>query len=186
MLPALALVDAVRAISSGRLRPGVKWVNDVLVDGKKVGGTLVVTQTRSDRVTAVLLGIGLNVAKAPPVPPTPFVPSVGCLVEAGARTTLAETWACVLAALGRRITELVEAGPANLFEAYRDASVVVGREVCVFADPAPGEPGAASWAAPVRGTVRDIGADLSLIIDGLPPVASGRLAFAEDCLRFGL
>ena len=185
MLPALTLVDAIRDLSSGVLRPGVKWVNDVLVEGRKVGGALTVTQTQADRVTAILLGIGLNLALAPPVPPTPFVPAVGCLAEAGTRTTLVEAFFCVLAALGWRMIQLAEA-PAKLLEAYRDASLAIGREVCVFADPAAGEPPAASPAAPVRGTVLGIGADLSLILEGLPPVASGRLAFAEDCQRFGL
>ncbi len=74
MLPVVALVDAVRAVTGGALRPGIKWVNDVLVDGRKIGGVLTSTQTQGDRVSAVLLGIGLNVATAPPVPPTPFVP----------------------------------------------------------------------------------------------------------------
>jgi len=181
--PALALVDAVRALSGGALRPGIKWVNDVLLDGRKIGGTLTLTETQGDRVRALLLGIGLNVATSPPVPPTAFVPSVGCLAEAGTTATLAEAAACVLAAVGWRVNEAAEAGAASLLAAYRDASLVVGREVCVFEDPAEG----AGVPACIRGTVRGIGADLSLILEGVPePVTRGRLAFAEDCLRFGL
>jgi len=38
MLPVVALVDAIRALTGESLRPGIKWVNDVLVDGRKVGG----------------------------------------------------------------------------------------------------------------------------------------------------
>ena len=188
MLPVVALVDAIRALTDGSLRPGIKWVNDVLVEGGKVGGVLTSTQTQRDRVTAVLLGIGLNVATAPQVPPTPFVPSVGCLADAGARATWADAAAAVLAALGRRLTELVGHGPAALLEAYRNASLVIGREVCVFADSEPGETPADPRAVRVlRGTVRGIAGDLSLILEGVDtPVASGRLAFAEDCARFGL
>jgi BirA family biotin operon repressor/biotin-[acetyl-CoA-carboxylase] ligase len=185
-LPALALVDAVHAVSGGTLRPGIKWVNDVLVEGRKIGGVLTATKTQGDRVSALLLGIGLNVAKAPPVPPTAFVPSVGCLADAGPAATLAEATVCVLQAVGRRVSEAVAAGPATLLAAYRDASLVIGREVCVFADP-PREAGAGRRPACIRGTVRGIGADLSLILEGVQePVTRGRLAFAEDCLRFGL
>ena len=186
MLPVVALVDAVRALTAGTLRPGIKWVNDVLVDGRKVGGVLTSTQVQGDRVTAVLLGIGLNVATAPPVPPTPFVPSVGCLADAGARVTWDAAAEAVLAALGRRVSELVDDGPAALLEAYRESSLVIGRVVCVFPDSGPGETPLGERPVPIlRGTVRAITADLSLVLEGVDtPVTSGRLAFAEECARF--
>jgi BirA family biotin operon repressor/biotin-[acetyl-CoA-carboxylase] ligase len=187
MLPVVALVDAIRALSSGTLRPGVKWVNDVLIDGRKVGGVLTSTQTQGDRVTAVLLGIGLNVAHAPEVSPTPFVPRVGCLADAGARVTWDDAAVAVLAALGRRLAALVLDGPGPLLDAYRGASLVMGREVCVFPDSEPGEiPVGGRPAAILRGIVRGIGADLSLALEGVEaPVRSGRLAFAEDCAGLG-
>jgi hypothetical protein len=46
MLSAVALVDAVRSMTGGALRPGIKWVNDVLVEGRKIGGVLTATQTQ--------------------------------------------------------------------------------------------------------------------------------------------
>jgi biotin-(acetyl-CoA carboxylase) ligase len=185
MLPAVAVVDAIHALTGGSLRPGIKWVNDILVDGRKVGGVLTATQTLGERVSSVLLGIGLNVATAPPVPPTVFVPRVGCLAAAGAGVTWAHAASAVVAALGRRLTGLVGHGPAALLEAYRGASLVIGREVCVFAEPDPEAATAGRSLAPVlRGTVRDVAADLSLVLEGVfAPVASGRLAFAEDCAR---
>jgi BirA family biotin operon repressor/biotin-[acetyl-CoA-carboxylase] ligase len=187
MLPVVALVDAIRGLTGGSLRPGIKWVNDVLVEGGKVGGVLTSTQTQGDRVTAVLLGIGLNVATAPQVPATPFVPRVGCLADAGARVTWDAAAAGVLAALGGRLAELVESGPGPLLDAYRDASLVIGREVCIFTDADPGETPVGSRPAPtLRGTVRGIAADLSLVLEGVDaPVTSGRLAFAEDCAVLG-
>jgi biotin-(acetyl-CoA carboxylase) ligase len=184
MLPVVALVDAIRAVTG--LRPGIKWVNDVLVDGRKVGGVLTASQTQGDRVSAVLLGIGLNVAAAPTVARTPFAPSVGSLAETGARTTWDEAAAAVLAALGRRLAVLVAEGPAELIEAYREASVVVGREVCIFPDPVEGDSPPAPWSPRRRGIVRAIGSDLSLLLEGVEtPVTSGRLAFAEDLDRAG-
>lgn len=185
MLPAVALVDAVRTMSGGTVRAGIKWVNDVVVGGRKVGGVLTASQTRADRVDAILLGIGLNVATAPPVPPTPFVPEVGCLAGAGLAVTWADAAAAVLEALARRLAAFVGEGPAGLLEAYRDASVVMGRQVCVFPDPEQGATPVGTWPSPVlRGIVRGIGADLSLALEGVDaPVARGRLAFAEDCPR---
>jgi BirA family biotin operon repressor/biotin-[acetyl-CoA-carboxylase] ligase len=183
MLPVVALVDAVREATRGLLRPGIKWVNDVLVDGRKVGGVLTSTQSQGRRVTSVLVGIGLNVATAPAVPRTPMVPAVGCLADAGARTTWTEAALAVLAALGRRMVDLVSNGPAALVEAYREASLAIGREVCIFADPDSPAPTARGRPTPMlRGVVRGIGSDLSLTLEGVKaPVTGGRLAFAEDC-----
>ena len=182
MLPVVALVDAVRALSGGTLRPGIKWVNDVLVDGGKVGGVLTASQTQRDRVGPLLFGIGLNVATAPPVPVTPFVPRVGSLADARVKATWADAALAVLEALGRRLVALVREGPAPLLEAYRAASLVIGREVCLFPETS-SEIAPANPPAPlVQGTVRGIGADLSLTLEGVEaPVTSGRLAFAEDC-----
>jgi biotin-(acetyl-CoA carboxylase) ligase len=162
-------------------------VNDVVVEGRKVGGVLTASQTQADRVDAILLGIGLNVATAPPVPPTPFVPAVACLAGAGVPVTWEDAASAVLEALARRMAAVVRDGPTALLEAYRDASVVIGREVYVFPDPEHGETPAGSRSSPVRrGIVRGIAADLSLVLEGFEaPVASGRLAFAEDCLRTG-
>ena len=171
----------MHALTGGALRPGIKWVNDVLVAGQKVAGVLTATQVQGDEVSAILVGIGLNVTTAPPVPPTPFVPSVTCLAEAGVPTTWAEAASFVMAALGRRMREVETRGAGCLLDAYRAASVVIGREVCLFADTEPGETPIGTTPI-VRGTVRQIAADLSLVLEGVEtPVASGRLAFAEDC-----
>jgi hypothetical protein len=121
------------------------------------------------------------------VPPTPFVPAVSCLAAAGVAVTWADAASAVLSALARRAVELARDGPKALLEAYRGASVVVGREVCVFPDPEPGETPIEAPPSPARrGIVRGIAADLSLTLEGVEtPVTSGRLAFAEDCSRTG-
>jgi len=185
MLPALAVVDAVQALTGDALQPGIKWVNDLLLAGHKIAGVLTATQVQGDQVSAILAGIGLNVTTAPPVPPTPFVPSVSCLAEAGVQTTCAEAATFVMAALGRRLGDLATHGAGRLLDAYRAASLVIGREVCVFADSKPGET-LVETPPMLRGTVRDIAADLSLVLEGVEtPVESGRLAFAEDCRDLG-
>jgi biotin-(acetyl-CoA carboxylase) ligase len=179
-LPVLALVDAIRALAGGTLRPGIKWVNDVLVQGRKVGGVLTASQTQGDRVSSVLLGIGLNVAAAPPVPPTPFVPRVASLADAGVAATWAEAAVAVLRALGTRLIDLVGDGPSGLLDDYREASLVIGREVCIVPEAVATTAGLPSSSV-IRGTVRAIAADLSLTLDGVEaPVTRGRLAFAED------
>ena len=53
----LAVADAVKELGCS---PAIKWPNDVLVDGKKVAGTLVECATRGDAVDFLVLGVGVN------------------------------------------------------------------------------------------------------------------------------
>ncbi|MRG93296.1 biotin--[acetyl-CoA-carboxylase] ligase [Polyangium spumosum] len=70
-LPPLALVLGVcvarvvdEVLGASRARAGVKWPNDVLVDGKKLAGLLVETALRGGTIDAVIAGVGLNVHAA--------------------------------------------------------------------------------------------------------------------------
>jgi len=68
---ALAVVDAVAAVApslSGRL--GLKWPNDVLLDGAKLAGILIEGESGGGVPLAVAIGIGVNCAHHPR--PTPM------------------------------------------------------------------------------------------------------------------
>ena len=54
----VAVCKAVEAISN--LQPKIKWVNDILVDEKKVCGILCEAVSSGDTVDSVILGIGVN------------------------------------------------------------------------------------------------------------------------------
>lgn len=56
---AVAVVRAVRRVAG--LAPGIKWPNDLLINGKKLGGILTEMETESDRIRHVVVGLGLNV-----------------------------------------------------------------------------------------------------------------------------
>lgn len=57
---ALAVADTVEALLPRRIRPMLKWPNDVLVSGAKIAGILL-----EQEADATILGIGLNVLQAP-------------------------------------------------------------------------------------------------------------------------
>jgi BirA family biotin operon repressor/biotin-[acetyl-CoA-carboxylase] ligase len=61
-LGALAVCDALRNRYS--LPAQIKWPNDILLNGKKVGGVLPEAQWNGGRLASVILGIGINVAPA--------------------------------------------------------------------------------------------------------------------------
>jgi BirA family biotin operon repressor/biotin-[acetyl-CoA-carboxylase] ligase len=61
LLPLLTGVAIVRAIRNlSKLKPGLKWPNDIFLNGKKAGGILIETKIISGNFFAVT-GIGLNV-----------------------------------------------------------------------------------------------------------------------------
>lgn len=65
LAPGLSLVTAVALADtisrSGRAPIGIKWPNDVLIDGKKTAGILTELSAEGDRINHVIVGIGINV-----------------------------------------------------------------------------------------------------------------------------
>jgi BirA family biotin operon repressor/biotin-[acetyl-CoA-carboxylase] ligase len=55
---AVAVASAIR-LSTG-IRVGIKWPNDLVIDGKKVCGILMEMSSESDRVNHVVIGVGIN------------------------------------------------------------------------------------------------------------------------------
>jgi BirA family biotin operon repressor/biotin-[acetyl-CoA-carboxylase] ligase len=64
-LPQLTLTTAVAGVRAVRrvagVAPGIKWPNDLLLNGKKLAGVLTEMETESDRIRYVVVGLGLNV-----------------------------------------------------------------------------------------------------------------------------
>jgi BirA family biotin operon repressor/biotin-[acetyl-CoA-carboxylase] ligase len=174
VLPAVAVVDAIDATPGLGGRAGIKWVNDILVDGHKVSGVLARTQTQGQRIGSVVLGIGLNVEAAPEVTPDVFTPRVGCLrdlAQPAEAVTPGRVLAGLTAALERRYLELLSGGLTTLVEAYRGRSLVLGGRVRILPDP----PESASDRG-VAGRVTAIGDELELHLEGVErPVRTGRL-----------
>jgi BirA family biotin operon repressor/biotin-[acetyl-CoA-carboxylase] ligase len=57
-----AAVAVVRALKRATgLAPGIKWPNDLVLAGKKLGGILTEMETESDQIRHLVLGLGLNV-----------------------------------------------------------------------------------------------------------------------------
>ena len=58
---AVALCDAVEAVCG--VRPGIKWPNDIVVDGKKVCGILTEMSMEQGYIQHIVIGVGINVRK---------------------------------------------------------------------------------------------------------------------------
>lgn len=127
---AVAVADGIRTLS-GR-EPGIKWVNDVWLDGRKVCGILTegAVVPGTDRLDFAVVGIGVNLAP----PKEGFPPEIRDVAGAvfpdralalGARVRLA-------AYILNRLAPWTECLPETPFlAAYRRCSFLPGRQITV-------------------------------------------------------
>jgi BirA family biotin operon repressor/biotin-[acetyl-CoA-carboxylase] ligase len=157
-LAGVALVDAVDELAASapqRPRAGLKWPNDLLLDGKKAAGLLAEAGIHGGRLTWVALGMGVNISQSlEDFPPEVAEETTSVALATGAKVDRAE----LLGAWGARFEagyrQLAGGATGPLLAAYRDRLETLGREV--RADRLAG--------APVVGTAVDLGAGGNLIV----------------------
>jgi biotin-[acetyl-CoA-carboxylase] ligase BirA-like protein len=178
LLSAVAVVDCIDTLPGLAGKAGIKWVNDILIQGKKVAGFLAQTWTQGELVRSALLGIGLNVETSPGVLPDAFVAGATCLREHAAepgRCTLATAFSALTESLERRYRQLLAGHTAELLAAYRERSLAVGRRVAIWSDPSAGESRLLR-----EGRLAAIGDNLELFLEGSEvPVTAGRLVLVD-------
>lgn len=128
---ALAVHDAVRERVPADVR--IKWPNDVLIEGRKVGGILIQCEVMGDTVGTAIVGIGLNVNS------TGFPPELAATslqLETGAEPPLREVLQRVLDRFGHWWRKWEGAPEAGL-ETYTDRLWTRGRWAPMLLDGAP-------------------------------------------------
>lgn len=153
LMAGVAVADAVRTVG---LEPGLKWPNDVEIDGRKLAGILVERVETADGPAAVI-GIGLNVAMTSDQLP---VPTATSLSLEGVEVALDDMLAGVLAGLAACYRLLGE-NPAALRATYLSACRTVGSTVQVSLP----DDGALTGAA------TDVDEHGRLVVDGRPITA---------------
>ncbi len=124
---AVAVAEAIERIS-GR-RAGIKWVNDILLDGKKVCGILTESALEPDgTIQYVALGIGVNVLPPPGGLPDE-ISDVACAVfEGGAPQGAREHLAAAILDGVYRYRAL---RAREFLPAYRRRSTILGKPILV-------------------------------------------------------
>jgi BirA family biotin operon repressor/biotin-[acetyl-CoA-carboxylase] ligase len=128
-------VSALRALDRCGVRGiGLKWPNDLLVDGRKLGGILIELKSESGGPALVVVGIGLNVALSREVSES----------VAASGTQATDLWtlgangldrsalvAALLAAGVDAVLQFSREGLAPFLDEFREADALRGREVVV-------------------------------------------------------
>jgi BirA family transcriptional regulator, biotin operon repressor / biotin---[acetyl-CoA-carboxylase] ligase len=164
-----AAVAAVRALQrAAGLTPGIKWPNDLLLAGKKVGGILTEMETESDQIRYLVLGWGLNVNN-PGFPPELAALATSLFLAGGrtfSRLALLKAWLEEFETLYERF--LARDFPGILRE-WKHYAVTLGREVEVR-----------QGSRAIQGRAVDVDADGALLVaqrgGEIVRVVSGELA----------
>jgi len=129
-LTAWVAVAMRRALeSSCGVSPGIKWVNDLVLGGRKLGGILteMAAEGESGHIEYIVAGIGINVGQ------TAFPEELSAMATSLYLETGKHFSRCALAcAMIRELDALTAAFPlekAAYLEDYRAACVTLGREV---------------------------------------------------------
>lgn len=125
----LALARSLRAL--GASGAGVKWPNDVLLDGRKLAGILIETQGDMLSGASAVIGIGVNVqtsadlATQAGLPVTDLAEALGELPDRNALLV------AILAEMEKVLPEFDARGFAPFAKAWQDMHVWQGRKVQV-------------------------------------------------------
>jgi len=129
---AVAVVRAVRRVVG--VAPGIKWPNDLLINGKKLGGILTEMETESDRIRHVVVGLGLNVNN-PGFPPGLATTATSLTLAAGgpfSRVNLLKAWLEEFEAL---YDLFLNQGFPKILAEWKGAAVTLGTPVTVRQGP---------------------------------------------------
>lgn len=129
----VAMCDAVQQITG--LRPGIKWVNDLVIENRKLGGIL--TELSADPGTGLtdyaVVGIGINCSQDPQDFPPPLRPiAISLKTATGTNPDQPRLAAAMIKSLFRLDQQLPQ--KEQLLSAYRQDCVTIGREVLVVRD----------------------------------------------------
>jgi len=172
-----AVISALQTAGSfdlGGAVPAIKWVNDILIEGDKVGGVLARLQKQGRVTEGAVIGIGLNVEQRPSLKRDAYVPGIAAIsdfVGAPENCRHVDALPLLMEHLGRNLECLCGGQFAGLLDIYRQQSLVLDRQVTVLKDTRE-----ASSEIVAQGVVESIGTSLELFIRGHPdPVTNGRL-----------
>ena len=167
---AVAVAETIEALSGREAQ--IKWVNDILVDGRKVCGILTEASVDCENgmMRHVIIGIGVNTH----VPKTDFPEELRSIAGAAFDAENIPELRCRLAAgILDALAEYTKAPDAPaIFEGYKRRSLVLGKAVNILS---PGK-------EPVPAEVLDLLEDYSLLVR-LPDGSTTRLNSGEVSIR---
>lgn len=114
------------------VKAGIKWVNDIYCNGKKICGILTeaIMDFESNSISAIVIGIGINVSTARGEFPKELEKKAESLIHVTERPLSRNRIAGVL--INEVLWILKELGSEELIQEYKSRSIVLGKEIEVL------------------------------------------------------
>jgi BirA family biotin operon repressor/biotin-[acetyl-CoA-carboxylase] ligase len=129
LMAALAVIRAIENVCG--IEAGMKWPNDVYVDGEKVCGILTEIKAQPDRVDFLVLGIGVNVnSERGSLPPG----ATSLRLRAGHRVDRIALVRDLIERLESLYSMYCENGFAALRDGCRRYSTILGKDISMLED----------------------------------------------------
>lgn len=138
-----------------KLKPGLKWPNDIFLDGRKVGGLLTEARVDADQIRDLVFGLGLNVNGQASGLPADLRRTATTLADAmGAPLDLNKFAAALIGRVFTAYGEFMEGDYRDHFaELWKSYDILRGRSVAVI-----------QGARTVKGIATGIDADGALLL----------------------
>lgn len=149
MLASLAVVHSIEAVTG--LMPGIKWPNDILINGKKVSGILIENIVKRDVVGFSVVGIGMNVDLEVSSSPGLLSAATSLAGELGKKVSRLELIRCLLIEIERLYLVLPDG--ESIYEEWRSRLLTLGKRVKVI-----------SGKDILTGIAESVGSDGSLLL----------------------
>jgi len=167
-LPLLSLAAGVAMAEAcadvARVAVRCKWPNDLVIEGRKVGGILSEAVVRAGRPTSVVIGTGVNLSQRPEDFPPEIRPLATSLRGSGGT----DDGPGLVSRFLRGLVEIVERfDPTTIVSRYRPLCVTLGHRVVV----------ATTWAGALEGRAVDVDDTGALLVE--TGAATERVSFGE-------
>lgn len=163
----ITLIAGLAACQAIGMNSMIKWPNDIVIDGKKISGTLTEMSSEIDMVNYVVCGIGINVNTAE-FPDEIKDKATSMYIEQHKKFERNEIVAKLLNSFEHYYNLFITEGLPSIMEDYRKNCITIGREVQVLFN-----------KETVRGLAVDVDDDGQLVVEtdsGTIHVTSGEVS----------
>lgn len=129
-MAAVAVAETIQ--DSLSLKAGIKWPNDVLINGKKVGGAIVEVIKSHKQSYTLSIGIGINVNQKPSeLPKLPKIPATSLYIEKKNSINRIDFARNLLESIDKWYVTLKDAHYGQIFKRWKELCTTIGQTLTV-------------------------------------------------------
>ncbi len=129
LMAAVALIKAFRYL--GLQTAGIKWPNDILVEGRKLVGILTEMSASMEQIDYIVLGMGVNISTSDEDMPKDMQGIVTSFQGEGVYDDRRYIFATILKYLEEQYDKVIAEGFSSTLQEWKELNIVLGEEVQV-------------------------------------------------------